>query len=1065
MTIRGPPTKSNNTLIKDPIPIIVIIIFCICGLLSFSMPAFAISIDSAQELSNGPSNLQTLMPKADKFGVEMLYPTKAGGQEWYMDMVNPTSDGRFNPQDQITRNPDGSWKMKSDQVRMYVYTSNGYNPNQITSASGQSKVAARGFMGSPQDWRDVEITGFVKLNAFTENDNFVWYARGGKHTDSDHCQGSAYKGNLFYHGETQFSKEQWHVSYAKSPTITATSSLSGKWIGFKFVVYNFLTNDGRPAVKLENWIDANADGKNWVKVYEGGDAGKWGRSGAECRVKADQMLTWGGPLASFRWDFARDVDFRNLSVREITGENGTALGIRYFTGTSTSSSVPQFGNSLASSTGVQGDTKLLNEALGNRFALGNQVNRSFAYDLAASPNSNNWNNVASGESFDQQQVVSGANVYVLWVQGDEDNTDLYLKTSHDGGVTFGNTINLSNNPASLSYHPKIVASGENVYIVWEDDEGNSGNSDIFFMKSSDAGKSFTGKSDISNDPSGSGTPQLTVSGDNVYVAWMGTSPDNTDVFLAQSSNVGNSFTAPENLSNDPDLSFNPLLSVNGTHIFVQWTDQDDNGLTRTESKTLPRTAATYGSQINASISYADLFGNVNSTDAGLGILLGQNSTYANGNESKQETQPENMTESGTLNKSSLASNSDAFTLGSNSNSSLVVSTPEILDATTIQGSNLDNLTDTKNMDVTDLSLPTDKPKADKIGEELNIKINNTLADTLKENKLSKTDVNTDTNSSTDRNPEKIKAEMLVAVTAAEEALKVKEGQKLERNTSSYEKPHLTSTGEGIKIMQPLNNKEQKQTESIATALLDTAPTAESLHSQDNLVSTSKVQSEPQDQKQSQLEVIQGQGQPHSQPEQVFEEKQQQKETQQQRPKGNTMPVKDKTLDSTFPVPDSNKGNKLLNQLPDQSHVKDVEQKKITNLQIQKMEDKQKTINQKRFIKSEHAKEQRQKNEARDTMQSLIRDADAALKDAKGQIKQSNLANQKAHDAIEEIKGQRTETPQQDQEKSKEIIPQKVTQLINEAKISAQIANDAVKKYDDLRRAADKAVEEFMTKFG
>ncbi len=128
-----------------------------------------------------------------------------------------------------------------------------------------------------------------------------------------------------------------------------------------------------------------------------------------------------------------------------------------------------------------------------------------------------------------------------------------------------------------------------------------------------------------------------------------------------------------------------------------------------------------------------------------------------------------------------------------------------------------------------------------------------------------------------------------------------------------------------------------------------------------------------------------------------------------------------------------------------------------------MEDQQKAINQKRLIKSEHAKEQRQKNEARDIMQSLIRDADAALKNAKVLLKQSNLANQKTHNAIEEIKGQQTETPQQ--EKNKEIIPPKITQLITKAKNSEQIANDAVKKYNNLRRTADTAVEEFMTKFG
>ena len=375
-------------------PPILVVIFCICCLLSFTASAHAIDRSADEEWSNGSSSSSVLPATVDRFGVEMLYPTKAAGQEWYLDMVNPTSDGRFNPQDQITRNSDGSWKMRSDQVRMQVYTSNGYNSNQITSDSGQSKVATRGFMGSLKDWRDVEITGYVKLNQFSENDNFVWYTRGGRHTDSDHCQGSSYKGNLFYHGETQFSKEQWHVSYAKSPTIAATSPLSGKWIGFKFVVYNFVTNDGKPAVKLENWIDANADGKNWQKVYEGGDSGKWGRSGAECQVKADQIITWGGPIATFRWDFARDVDFRNLSVREITGDNVTQ-GIHYFTGSSTSSNVPKFGHSNESSTAGQGENTLLGGALGNKFANSNLVNRSFALNHAPSPNSNNQNNEAS----------------------------------------------------------------------------------------------------------------------------------------------------------------------------------------------------------------------------------------------------------------------------------------------------------------------------------------------------------------------------------------------------------------------------------------------------------------------------------------------------------------------------------------------------------------------------------------------------------------------------------------------------------------------------------------------
>ena len=737
----------------------LIVIFCICVLSFFSVPAYGIANRTVEERTRGSSNSSIIQPGVDRFGVDMLYPTKTTGQEWHLNMENPISDGRFNPQDQITRNPDGSWKMRSDQVRMSVYTSNGYNPHQVTSDSGHSVVAARGFMGAPDDWRDVEITGFVKLNQFTENDNFVWYTRGGKHTDSDHCQGSAYKGNLFYHGETQFSKEQWHVSYAKSPTIKATNPLSSKWIGFKFVVYNFVTDTGKPAVKLENWIDTNADGKNWVKVYEGGDAGKWGRSGAECEVKADQILTWGGPIATFRWDFAQDVDFRDLSVREITGDNGTTEAIQYFTGTSTSSNVPQFGNSITSSDGVAGENLLLSEALGNKFTSNNLVNRSLARDIPPSPNSNNWNNEGIGESYERQQVSSGTDVYVLWVQGDEDNTDLYLKISRDGGATFGNTINLSNNPASLSYHPKIVASGENVYIVWEDDDGNSGNSDIFFMKSSDAGNSFTDKSNLSNDPSGSGTPQLSVSGGEVYVAWMGTSPDNTDIFLAQSQNDGNTFTLPENLSNDPDISFNPILSVNGTHVYVEWTDQDDSGLTKLKSKTLPH--ATYGFQDNSYL-YADLSGALNSTYSSPGILVEQNST-SDGNESKTDVESENMTNTaGILNQSAPAPTSSLYgsILGSNS-SSYSIPRSEVSNLTIIHEPNLGNITNTKNAD-TDVQVPsTGKLIIDKISGQMYTKINGTLGDKVNEIRISVEDKD----SGVDGDAKNMREERLAAITA------------------------------------------------------------------------------------------------------------------------------------------------------------------------------------------------------------------------------------------------------------------------------------------------------------
>ena len=63
--------------------------------------------------------------------------------------------------------------------------------------------------------------------------------------------------------------------YVFSPTDPATSSLLGKWIGFKFVVYNFVQN-GKTVVKTQNWLNVNNDKITWVKVDQNIDAGGWG---------------------------------------------------------------------------------------------------------------------------------------------------------------------------------------------------------------------------------------------------------------------------------------------------------------------------------------------------------------------------------------------------------------------------------------------------------------------------------------------------------------------------------------------------------------------------------------------------------------------------------------------------------------------------------------------------------------------------------------------------------------------------------------------------------------------
>ena len=254
----------------------------------------------------------------DIFGIRKLYPTKNNGEEWYINMANPEADSRFDPRNTITKNPDGSWKMKATQVRMTVYTSTGYDGDDIASLD-HSDIASKGYMLRSNDWRNFEMTQYVKVNTSPSDDNFSPNGRGGRHTGDGTppvgCEGSSMKGDVFFSGKVRFAKEQWHVSYVFTNLKSATGSIEDKWVGIKFIVYNFVENN-KVVVKTELWLDTNNSG-NFVKVDENVDRGGWGTEGTECGGAPDQIISWGEPITTFRWDTATDVDFKNLSVREI----------------------------------------------------------------------------------------------------------------------------------------------------------------------------------------------------------------------------------------------------------------------------------------------------------------------------------------------------------------------------------------------------------------------------------------------------------------------------------------------------------------------------------------------------------------------------------------------------------------------------------------------------------------------------------------------------------------------------------------------------------------------------
>ena len=232
----------------------------------------------------------------------------------------------------------------------------------------------------------------------------------------------------------------------------------------------------------------------------------------------------------------------------------------------------------------------------------------------------------TSDSLNQEIAVFGNNVYVAWLDQDEDRTNILLRASADGGATFGKTVNISSN-ANHETFPKIAAYGSSVYIAWNmvdqeiDERDNDG---LFFVRSSDAGNTFDNIVKLNREDD-FGEPQVAAVNNTVYVVSGGLhSAEVNGLFLIKSTDGGKSFSEPEmidangifvnplnvevvasdaevsyvagqvfvsgneeilllemtgnnstrvlNLSNNPKVSECPSIAIAGDNIYVVWED-------------------------------------------------------------------------------------------------------------------------------------------------------------------------------------------------------------------------------------------------------------------------------------------------------------------------------------------------------------------------------------------------------------------------------------------------------------------------------------------------------------
>jgi hypothetical protein len=144
-------------------------------------------------------------------------------------------------------------------------------------------------------------------------------------------------------------------------------------------------------------------------------------------------------------------------------------------------------------------------------------------DTSTGNSTNIFASSSDGTNFETSEELQNMVIYSVAASGNTsyvagaglENEDVIVARNSDG--TSFNTTSVANGS-----FPDIAAKGDNIYVVWTDDENG-----IFFALSTDGGKTFGEKQSLSNEGF---WPKVAV-GDGVLAAWT----ENSDVLVASPS--------------------------------------------------------------------------------------------------------------------------------------------------------------------------------------------------------------------------------------------------------------------------------------------------------------------------------------------------------------------------------------------------------------------------------------------------------------------------------------------------------------------------------------------------
>ncbi|MGH7274105.1 MAG: hypothetical protein ACREIQ_06605, partial [Nitrospiria bacterium] len=178
-------------------------------------------------------------------------------------------------------------------------------------------------------------------------------------------------------------------------------------------------------------------------------------------------------------------------------------------------------------------------------------------------------------------VDAQGGIYVAWAAFNT-HSHIYMAKGieRNGEIIFQDEVKISNEESQIPLFPSVAVDRQNnIYVAWEDFRKAKQDADIYLAKSIDGGQSFGPNVNFSDAPGDQFSPSLSVAREgHVYIAWEDhrNGDVDPDIYLARSTNSGDSFGVPSRVNDDTATvaQYSPSLALDPTgRAFLVWFDE------------------------------------------------------------------------------------------------------------------------------------------------------------------------------------------------------------------------------------------------------------------------------------------------------------------------------------------------------------------------------------------------------------------------------------------------------------------------------------------------------------